>query len=88
MRFLIPFLFFGYIIGVVLGFVPPERKEAMNNYQSQLKTDHDTIAKLIQTHQDMPSEEIPWSMRITRQIYLQLLLDAFLILDALIKNLS
>jgi hypothetical protein len=60
----------------------------MNNYQSQLKTDHDTIAKLLQTHQDMPSQEIPKSLRITRQIYLQLLLDALIILDALIKNLS
>ena len=60
----------------------------MNNYQSQLKTDHDTIAKLLQTHQDMPSQEIPLGMRITRQLYLQLLLDALLILDALLKNLS
>ena len=60
----------------------------MNNYQSQLKTDRDTIAKLIQIHQDMSSKEIPTGMRITRQIYLQLLLDAFLILEALIQNMS
>ena len=60
----------------------------MNNYQSQLKTDHDTIAKLLQTHQDMSSKEIPRGMRITRQIYLQLLLDAILILEALIQNIS
>lgn len=60
----------------------------MNNYQAQLKTDQNTIAKLLQTHQDMPSHEIPMSMRITRQLYLQLLLDALLILDALLKNLS
>ena len=60
----------------------------MNTYQSQLKTDHDMIAKVLQTHQAMPSQEIPLGMRITRQLYLQLLLDALLILDALIKNLS
>jgi hypothetical protein len=60
----------------------------MNNYQSQLKTDHDMITNLLQTHQDMPSQEIPMGMRITRQLYLQLLLDALLILDALLKNLS
>lgn len=60
----------------------------MNNYQSQLKDDHDTIAKLVQTHQDMPSEEIPLGMRITRQVYLQLLIEALLLLNALIKNLS
>ena len=60
----------------------------MNNYQSQLKTDHDTIAKLLQVHQAMPSKEIPAGMRITRQIYLQLLLDAILILEALLQNMS
>jgi hypothetical protein len=65
-----------------------KEKGRMNNYQSQLKNDHEMIAKLLQTHQEMPSKEIPLGMRITRQIYLQLLLDALLILDALIKNLS
>ena len=65
-----------------------KEKGRMNNYQSQLKNDHEMIARLLEAHQDMPSKEIPLGMRITRQIYLQLLLDAFLILDALIKNLS